>query len=486
MRPIKKPAPDEQTVLNGLQARLLSGSKDLRRVHALLDKHHYLKAVKPVGERLYYALCDAAGKWLGVLVFQAAAKHLRPREEWVGWTSEQRRRRLALVVNNSRFLLLPGRTFPNLGSKGLRLVLERLSQDWSERYGHPVLVVETFVDPEQFCGTVYTANGWEELGQTDGCGRKRREYYVRHDKPKRLFVRPLRRNARRSLRAERLTPELAVVEEKVPPRSQQSPQELRSLVGYFKQIPDYRGRIGAYPLWSLLAMVACAFLCGPRRGSKDLAGFAQGFSQSQLHALGVRRDKRKRYPAPSQPTFWRLLARVDLAEVENCLRAFQNQVRGKPDPGELVVVDGKQPRHGGGHSVLNAFAAPSERFLGALGVDVKTNEIPVAQELLPQLDLEGRLAGLDALHGQTETARVIVQECGADYTLTIKGNQPTVQASIAQLFAAAEAASPPLGRPSAPPPPPRPTRAGPKSARLRSSASPASRSPSPGPPKPRA
>lgn len=440
MRPIKKPVPEEQIILDGLQVRLLSDLKDLHRVHALLDEHHYLKAVKPVGERLYYALCDGSGKWLGALVFQAAARHLRPRDEWIGWTSEQRRRRLALVANNSRFLLLPGQTVPNLGSKGLRLVLERLSQDWAERYGHPVLIVETFVDPQQFCGTVYTASGWEELGQTDGCGRKRREYYVRHDQPKRLFARSLRRNARRSLQAEHLTPELAVVEAKVPPRSQQSPRELRSLSDHFKQTPDYRGRIGIYPLWSLLAMTACAFLCGPRRGSKDLAAFAKGFSQSQLHALGVRRDKHKRYPAPSQPTFWRLLARVDLVDVENSLRAFQRQIRGKPNPSELVVIDGKEPKHGGGYSVLNAFTAPSEQYLGALSVDVKTNEIPVAQELLPQLDLEGCLVSLDALHTQTQTARVAVQECGADYTLTVKGNQPTVQASIEQLFAAAEAA----------------------------------------------
>ena len=62
-----------------------------------------------------------------------------------------------------------------------RLVLARLSQDWQARYGHPVLVVETFVDPDQFCGTVYTANGWEELGQTDGWGRQRRDYYVKPD-----------------------------------------------------------------------------------------------------------------------------------------------------------------------------------------------------------------------------------------------------------------------------------------------------------------
>ena len=71
-----------------------------------------------------------------------------------------RRRRLALVVNNARYLLIPHRTAPNLGSRVLKLALGRLSADWQPKYGHPVLVVESFVDPERFCGTVYTANGW--------------------------------------------------------------------------------------------------------------------------------------------------------------------------------------------------------------------------------------------------------------------------------------------------------------------------------------
>jgi len=70
---------------------------------------------------------------------------------------------------------VPHKTFPNLGSRALRLTLDRLSGDWQARYDHPVVLVETFVDPEQFCGTVYTANGWQELGTTDGFGRVRRD-----------------------------------------------------------------------------------------------------------------------------------------------------------------------------------------------------------------------------------------------------------------------------------------------------------------------
>ena len=175
--PFRRPRPEEQEVLDQLRVRWLE-THELKRCNELLEAHHYLGSVKPVGERLYYVATDPQGQWLALWVFAAAAKHLKHRDRWIGWTDAQRERRLALVVNNLRFLLLPDQTFPNLGTRGLRLVLARLSQDWQVAYGHPVLVVETFVDPEQFCGTVYTANGWQELGKTDGTGRHQRDYYI--------------------------------------------------------------------------------------------------------------------------------------------------------------------------------------------------------------------------------------------------------------------------------------------------------------------
>ena len=141
---------------------------EIARINRLLHKHHYLGSVRPVGERLYYVAQDAAQHWVAVLVFSAPAKHLKHRDKWIGWSNEQRRRRLSLVTNNCRFLLLPQYSVPNLGSRVLRLTLDRLRRDWQASYGHPVEVVETFVDPERFCGTVYTANGWTELGHPLG------------------------------------------------------------------------------------------------------------------------------------------------------------------------------------------------------------------------------------------------------------------------------------------------------------------------------
>jgi len=421
----------DATVLAELQIRELSTPKERSRARRLLGKHHYLGDVRAVGEQLWYAI-TAQDQWLGVLVFCAASRRLRARDQWIGWSEEQRRRRLALIVNNCRFLLLPDKTFPNLASRSLSLCLRRLSADWQARYDHPVVLVETFVDPEQFCGTVYTASGWQELGQTDGFGRVRRDFYVEHNKPKRLFARELCKNARRSLQADKLKVTLAPVEAKTRPRCTQSPAAIRSLIEYLKSLPDYRRRIGVYPLWTLVAICVLAHLCGAPRGQKDLAKFAKGMSKAQRRALGVRQQP-EGYPAPSQPTFCRMMKHIDDEALEKVILQTQEQIRGPAPAHELIVLDGKQPKHGGGQSVLTAVSVPSQHYLGSAMVDTKTNEIPVARELFKKLDLDGRKVSLDALHTQDQTARDLVLQHGADFLLTVKDNQPTVRANIEKL-----------------------------------------------------
>jgi hypothetical protein len=421
-------------VLAEVQVQLLNTAKEKSRARRLLSKHHYLGNVRAVGEQLWYAIA-VGGVWLGVMVFCAASRRLRARDQWIGWSEEQRRRRLPLIVNNCRFLLVPDKTFPNLASHSLRLALRRLSADWESRYGHPVVLVETFVDPEQFSGTVYTASGWQELGQTDGFGRVRRDFYVEHNKPKRLFARELWKNARRSLQADQLKPALAPVEAKTRPRCTQTPEQIRSLIEHLKGLPDYRRRIGIYPLWSLVAIAVLAHLCGAPRGQKDWVKFAKGMSQAQRRALGVRQQP-EGYPVPSQPTFCRMMKSIDDEALEQVILQTQQQIRGPAPAQELIVLDGKQPRHGGGQSVLTAVSVPSQYYLGSAMVDTKTNEIPVARELFKKLDLDGRKVSLDALHTQDQTARDAVLEHGADFLLTVKDNQPTVKANIQRLVPA--------------------------------------------------
>jgi hypothetical protein len=185
----------------------------------------------------------------------------------------------------------------------------------------------------------------------------------------------------------------------------------------------------------LLTIALLAHLCGAPKGQKDLAKFAKGLSQAQRRALGIRQPA-DGYPAPSQPTFCRMMEHIQANALEKVFLQAQAQRRGPPAKEDLVVLDGKEPRQGGGHSVLTAVSVPSQHYLGSALVDTKTNEIPVARQLFQKLDLDGRKVSLDALHTQDQTAREAVLEHGADFLLTVKDNQPTVKANIQRLVPA--------------------------------------------------
>src|SRR5208337_5290546 len=130
------------------------------------------------------------------------------------------------------------------------------------------------------------------------------------------------------------------------------------------------------------------------------------------------------FPAPSQSTFSRLLARLDGARLNQTLLEIQIQVRGQPPPDELIAIDGKEPNHGPGDAILSAVSVPSQFYLGSALVDTKTNEIPVARQLFGQLNLAGRNVALDALHTQDQTARQLVMEHGATICSPSKPTNP--------------------------------------------------------------
>ena len=448
-KPARMPHADEQVVLEELQVELVN-LEEWPRFQSLLRRHHHLGGIKPVGQRLYY-VATWRGQWLALLVFCAAAKHLRQREKWIGWTEAQRRTRLGLVTNNARFLVLPHFHYPNLATRVMGLCLGRLAQDWQGRYGHPVWLAESFVDTQLFRGTAYKAGGWTELGPTQGYGRCGQDYYVKHDRPKALFVRELKKNARRSLCSEHLSAELAAVESKVPPRPTLRAQELRSLRQHFASVPDFRGRVESYPLSGALAMVACAHLCGAPRGHRDLKAFARRFTQAQLCALGVRRDaKSGRYPSPSKATFGRVLRAVDPLRVEAALLDWQTQGRGPAPKEDLLAAEGKALRHAQGAQVVTLTHPAGQYDRGSQLVETKSNEIPAVRQLLGRVDLTGCLVGIDALHTQQETGRQIVQEAGGDFLLTVKANQKELRTTLAQRLPLSEQLFSPSTTPAAP------------------------------------
>lgn len=109
---------------------------------------------------------------MGGLAFSAAAWCVSARDRWIGWDDSTRQHRFNLVVNNSRFLILPPVKVNNLASHVLALAAKQLAIDWQDQYAIAPVVLETFVEQERFCGTCYRAANWIYGGQTKGRGRQ--------------------------------------------------------------------------------------------------------------------------------------------------------------------------------------------------------------------------------------------------------------------------------------------------------------------------
>jgi predicted transposase YbfD/YdcC len=430
----------EQSVLDGVKLRLISADEQAR-FDELIVAQHYLKDATLVGERLCY-VAEYGGRWLALLAWSAAAYHLKERDQWIGWTEEQRRRRLGWLTNNSRFLILEGAHYPNLASRVMKLCIQRLAADWQTVYAHPVLAAESFVDSQLFRGTCYKVSGWTLLGQTTGWGRHQQDFYVRHDRPKQLWVRELRAGARELLRTEQVPVEWQALEAHVTPRCPYGVPILLRMVDYFWQVPDWRKVFKRYPCAGLLALALCATLCGVVRGQRDLAAFGRGLTQAQRRALRFRRNRHTgKYPAPCETTFFRLLKYIDPHELEKALLACQAHVLGPlTEQDRLIAYDGKTLNSANGLELASAFSVQTGRWLGTEAVATGSNEIPAVQRLLARTDLSGKTGVLDALHTQVETARQIVQDCGGDYVLTVKGNQKGVGQTLQQLWEGAHSA----------------------------------------------
>jgi hypothetical protein len=343
-----------------------------------------------------------------------------------------------LVVNNSRFFIPEPYHVPNLASKVMKLVLRWLRDDWQQFYGHGVLIAETFVDPSRFQGTAYKASGWTLLGKTKGFERSRKDFYEAHDRPKQLWVRELQEGARTILRGPNLPKQCQACEQDRPPDCPQSAEELVGMWGFFNGLPEWRSRRCPHKVGSLVAVTVCAMLCKVCLGQRDLGAFARNLTREQMKALGFPRDWSKRihtYIAPSESTFARLLRHLDNQALQRELLRWLDHLLGKRDPtGDQVSVDGKELLNSQGAAVVSAYSVQAGRWLGSEPVAENSNEIPAAQHLLRRLDLDGSLVTADAMHTQTETGRIVVQEKGGDYLFTVKGNQKGVADNAQELY----------------------------------------------------
>jgi hypothetical protein len=161
--------------LTPLRTTMVSArSPDALLLHQLLSSYHYLGFRTNVGETIGYLVRDRYERPVACAIFGAAAWKTAPRDKFIGWESECRAKRLGGIANNNRYLVLPWVTVPHLASHVLGLLARRIRADWIDKYGHPIALLETFVDRSRFRGTCYRAANWRCVGQTQGRSRQDR------------------------------------------------------------------------------------------------------------------------------------------------------------------------------------------------------------------------------------------------------------------------------------------------------------------------
>ncbi|MCG8617979.1 MAG: DUF4338 domain-containing protein [Desulfobacterales bacterium] len=182
-------------------------TSEVRLFNEYIDRYHYLGYKKPIGYRIRYFI-RSADTFLGCILFSGAARAITSRDQWIGWSANQRTAGLPWVVNNTRFLIFPWVRVPYLASHVLGKVAGLISGDWKNKWGYSPVLLETFVDPERYRGTCYLAANWQLLGRTTGKGlvRKNKIYTTQ---PKLVLAYPLSPDFRTRLCSNELQPKSA-------------------------------------------------------------------------------------------------------------------------------------------------------------------------------------------------------------------------------------------------------------------------------------
>jgi hypothetical protein len=160
-------------VIRPLEFRQVRHTREEPLFNSLIDRYHYLGYTQPVGEHLKY-LIYSHGRPIACMAWSSAPRHLGPRDRFIGWSAEARRKNIRFLAYNTRFLILPFVRVEHLASHILGSMAKLLPVDWDRTYSHPVHYLETFVDPGRFRGTCYRAANWNALGLTTGLGKDSR------------------------------------------------------------------------------------------------------------------------------------------------------------------------------------------------------------------------------------------------------------------------------------------------------------------------
>jgi hypothetical protein len=176
--------------------------KELRLWNEFIGRYHYLGYRIMPGAQIRY-LIKAGESVLGAMGFGGPAWKVAPRDNFIGWTPDERQIGLHFIVNQTRFLILPWVRCKNLATKSLAMARARIAEDWEQRYGYRPVLLETFVDTTRFRGTCYKADNWIQVGLTQGRSRMDRAH--KNAEPvKSIWLLPLSPDFRKRLLGERV------------------------------------------------------------------------------------------------------------------------------------------------------------------------------------------------------------------------------------------------------------------------------------------
>jgi predicted transposase YbfD/YdcC len=428
--------------LDRVKVRLISpDEKD--QWNELVQQHHSLHSAKLAGNQLRY-VAEIYGKCVALLSFSAPSYHLKGRDEWIGWSEEQLAQRRHFVVQNSRLLIMPDVTLNNLASCVLSLCSKRLCADWEANFHHPVVLIETFVDPAYHRGTCYKASNWIRLGETQGFKRSGKGFYQSHGSPKALWVHPLQGDVQKILSAQELPAKLRAHEKPLSSAyvvAKLSRKPLDSLYDHLRIIKDHRAKKGRrHSLSSCLSIVVCGIVAGCK-GLTECAELAKSLNQCQRQALMTRYNMTsKKHEVPSYSTLWRTVAGTDPQEFETIVGKWLHQQ--KEELPKAICIDGKALRatldeHQKGHYAVSAVShnPRDDFFFEQTMVECKSHEDEAARNIIAFIPtLKGVTVTLDALHNQAQTMNLIVDDKQGDFLLNVKMNTPQLRSSIENLF----------------------------------------------------
>lgn len=410
------------------------------RWQRLMVEGHYLQSNRMVGEQIRYVAVDVDGSWVACLGWSAGCRHLSGREQWLGWSSGQRAMRLHLVANNARFLVFGKRGgVPNLASKVLSLNLDRLSRDWEDAYGHPVLVAETFVDlqrrrddgtieevSEREAGACYRAVGFDACGPTRGF-RRVRGGFERHTQRRLLLAREIIAGARAVLTNQTTMWDR---EERAPAKDRLDLLSLpsafdptRGLIAHVVAlVPDPR-QVRQYPWSCILAGLLGGVLAG-KQTIKDIAAWARALPEDAIMRLGGRWKKGKR-SMPAANTYGYALEHADLGAINAALRSWLT-ANGLSWSGDIIAIDGKTllgaSRTGKSRATASAFSVTRRAVLALEGYT--GDERKAVKACLRQLDIRGCTITGDALHTNAPFAQTEILKKGRTTLSRLKPISP--------------------------------------------------------------